>query len=102
MHRRIMKTAIILASSRTSTRRLGLESASLESSLVFPMLPDSIPSYIEDERPRNFQKWQEIQAKSGLLPKLATQAREKGLSLFEYIADLAPEDGGGSRLLSLE
>jgi hypothetical protein len=98
-----MKTATILASARTSTRRLGLELPGLESSLVLTMLPDSIPSCIEDERTmRNSQKRQEIQAKTGLLPKLATKAREKGVSLFEYLADLAPEDGGGSRFLSLE
>jgi hypothetical protein len=98
-----MKTATILASARTSTRRLGLELPGLESSLVLPMLPDCIPSCIEDERTmRNSQKRQEIQAKTGLLPKLAAKAREKGVSLFEYLADLAPEDGGGSRFLSLE
>jgi hypothetical protein len=98
-----MKTATILASTRTSARRLGLESASFASSLVLPMLPDSISSCIEDERTmRNSQKRQEIQAKTGLLPKLATKAREKGVSLFEYLADLAPEDGGSSRFLSLE
>ena len=98
-----MKTATIFASPRTSTRRLGPPSAGLESTLVFPMLPDSVPLCIVDDRTvRNSQQRQENQAKTGLLPKLATEAREKGLSLFEYLADLAPEDGGGSRFLSLE
>jgi hypothetical protein len=98
-----MKTANIIASARTSTRRLGLQSARLESTPVFPMLPDSVPPCIEDDRTiRKSEQWQETKAKTGVVSKLATKAREKDLSLFEYLADLAPEDGGGSRFLSLE
>jgi hypothetical protein len=98
-----MKTATIFAWSRTSTRRPELESASLESSLVFPIMHDFVSPCIEDERTvRKSQRWPEIQAKTNFLPILATKAREKSLSLFEYLADLAPEDGARSRFLSLE
>jgi hypothetical protein len=99
-----MKTETIFASSRTSTRRLGLQSAGLESTLVFPMLADSVPPCIEDDRTvLQFQKRQEEpKAETGFLSKLATKAHEKGLSLFEYLTDLTLEDGGGSRFLSLE
>lgn len=96
-----MKTANIVASSRRSTRRLGFQSTGLEATPVFPMLPDSLSPCIEDDRTiRKSEQWQETKAKTGVVSKLATKAREKGLSLFEYLADLAPEDGGGSRFLS--
>jgi hypothetical protein len=98
-----MKTATILDSPRTSKRRLGLQAAGIESSLVFPRLADSVPPCVEDDRTfRESQQRQKTQAKTGLLPELAARAHEKGLSLFEYLADLAPEDVGASRFLSLE
>jgi hypothetical protein len=100
----IMKTATIFDSPRTSTRRLGLQAAGIESTLVFPMLADSVPPCVEDDRTirESQEQRQKTQAKTGLLPKLAARAHEKGLSLFEYLADLAPEDLGASRFLSLE
>jgi hypothetical protein len=98
-----MKTANIVASSRRSTRQLGFQSVGLESILVVPMVPDSVPPCIQDDRTiRKSEQRQETKARTGVLSKLATKAREKGLSLFEYLADLAPEDGGGNRFLSLE
>ena len=102
MRSRIMKTATILASPDRQPNAL-LHPAGIASTPVFPMLADSVPTRVEDDRTiREPQQRQETQAKTGLLPKLATKAREKGVSLFEYLADLAQEDVVASRFLSLE
>jgi hypothetical protein len=37
-----------------------------------------------------------------LLERFAEKARQRGLSLFAYLIDIAPEDVGDRRLLSLE
>ena len=98
-----MKSPAILDFPQTSTRRLGLQAAGIESTLVFPILDYPVPSCFQDTRaiPKSRQR-QKVQAKTALLPQLAVRAHGKGLSLFAYLADLAPEDLGTTRFLSLE
>jgi hypothetical protein len=86
-----------------STRHVGDQAAGIESTVVFPMVADPVPSCVEDARaiPKSRQR-QENQAKAGLLVQLAARAHGKGLSLFAYLADLVPEDIGTTRFLSLE
>jgi hypothetical protein len=67
------------------------------------MLGDPAPFCIQDDSAiGKARKRQRLQAKPGLLPQLAAKADEKGLSLFAYLAELAPEDVGANRFLSLE
>ena len=42
------------------------------------------------------------QGEVDLLARFAEKARRRGLSLFAYLIDIAPEDVGDRRLLSLE
>ena len=66
-------------------------------------LPGPVPPAIQDDRAiRKFRQRQKVQAKAALLPQLAAKADERGVSLFAYLAELAPEDVGASRFLSLE
>jgi hypothetical protein len=98
-----MKTATILALPRTSKRRFGLLATGIESTPVFPTLTDAVPTCVDEDRTiRESQQRQETQAETDLLPKLAAKAHEKGLSLFEYLADLAPEGVGARQFLSPE
>jgi hypothetical protein len=48
------------------------------------------------------QQRQETESETSLLSELAASAKEKGLSLFEYLADLQREDTAASRSLSFE
>ena len=98
-----MRKATILESTQISTRRVSLQAADIESSVVFPMLGDPVPFCIQDDSAiGKARQRQRLQAKASLLLQLATKADEKGLSLFAYLADLAPEDVGANRFLSLE
>ena len=45
---------------------------------------------------------QDDQGEVDLLAQFAEKARQRGLSLFAYLIDIAPEDVGDRRPLSLE
>jgi hypothetical protein len=92
-----VKTATILDPKQTS-RRAGLKAAAIESTAVFTMSAYPVPFFIRGDRAiRKTRQRQRLQAKDALLPQLAEKAAEKGLSLFAYLAGLAPEDVGPSR-----
>jgi|GEM_PF-5858279 len=55
-----------------------------------------------NERDNQGSEQQENQGKVDLLAQFAERARRRGLSLFAYLIDIAPEDIGDRRLLSLE
>jgi len=88
---------------QTSTKRSGFQAPSIEWTVMFPTLPNLVPPDIQDSRAiRKFRQRQKLQAKAALLPQLVANANEKGVSLFAYLADLAPGDASASRFLSLE
>jgi hypothetical protein len=62
-----------------STRHVGDQAVGIESTVVFPMLADPVPSCVQDARaiPKSRQQ-QKIQAKAGLLPQQAARAHGKG------------------------
>jgi hypothetical protein len=93
----------MLDSIQTSTKRGCVQAASIEWTETFPTLPGTLVPPIQDDRAiRKFRPRQKVQAKAALLPQLAAKADERGISLFAYLAELAPEDVGASRFLSLE
>ena len=98
-----MKSPAIRDFPQTSTRPLGLQAAGIESTLVFPILDYPVPPCVQDARAiLKSRQRQKVQAKTALLPQLAVRAHGKGLSLFAYLADLAPEDLDATRFLSLD
>ena len=75
----------------------------IESTVTPPTLPGFVPVTVQDGRAiRKSRRWQKLQAKAALLPQLAAKAEKKGVSLFAYLAELAPDDIGASRFLSFE
>jgi hypothetical protein len=98
-----VKKSTILEATQLSTRRISIQAAGIESPVVFPMLGDPVPFCIQDDSAiGKAPQRQRLQAKATLLLQLAGRADEKGLSLFAYLADLAPADVAAIRFLSLE
>ena len=74
-----MKAAAILDNSQTLTSCLELQATSIESTPIFSTLADPGRAI------RESQQQQKVQAKTALLPQLAMEAHEKGVSLFKYL-----------------
>jgi hypothetical protein len=57
---------------------------------------------MRDQANQGFERQEDNREEVDLLAQFAEMARQRGVSLFAYLADIAPEDVGDRRFLSLE
>jgi hypothetical protein len=57
---------------------------------------------MRDQANQGFERQGDNREEVDLLAQFAKMARQRGVSLFVYLTDIAPEDVGDRRFLSLE
>jgi hypothetical protein len=57
---------------------------------------------MSDQTNQGFEPQEDNRQEVDFLAQFAEMARQQGVSLFAYLADIAPEDVGDRRFLSLE
>jgi hypothetical protein len=57
---------------------------------------------MRDQANQGFERQEDNREEVDLLAQFAKMARQRGVSLFAYLTDIAPEDVGDRRFLSLE